>query len=244
MSRTNNTYTFIFSAIVTGTFGILLALAATTLRPMQERNEMLEKKSDILAAVGYHEISKDEIEIIYESSITELTVDQNGNILEGIDAFNVNLRDELRELRRNPDYVMNLPAYIYTNTETGDEFTIIPLYGSGLWGPVWGYLSLENDMTTIKDVVFDHASETPGLGAEIRLRSFQERFIGKKIYDDDLELVSVRVLRGEGNVTNVHQVDGLAGATVTCTGVSNMLERFFELYEPFFQKQLEKNKTL
>ena len=92
-------------------------------------------------------------------------------------------------------------------------------------------------MNTVKGIAFDHKSETPGLGARITEAKIQQRFVGKEIYNDQGELESITMVKGEGNTgLSEHQVDGMSGATMTAKGVNAMLESYLECYQAFIEK--------
>lgn len=97
--------------------------------------------------------------------------------------------------------------------------------GKGLWGPIWGYIILNEEHTEIKGVVFSHKSETPGLGDRITEDAFSQAFIGKKLYDKEGNFVSVRVLPAgrESGVSEDNRVDAISGATLTSKGVDEMM---------------------
>ena len=121
-------------------------------------------------------------------------------------------------------------------TEDGRQYSIIcadgskgialRLDGKGLWGPIWGYVVLTEDGTTIKGVAFDHKSETPGLGAKITEAAFMKSFEGKKLYDKDGNYVSVRVLKPgtSPEIAKDNRVDAISGATITSRGVDEMMQ--------------------
>ena len=121
-------------------------------------------------------------------------------------------------------------------TEDGRQYSIIcadgskgialRLDGKGLWGPIWGYVVLTEDGTTIKGVAFDHKSETPGLGAKITEAAFMKSFEGKKLYDKDGNYVSVRVLKPgtSPEIAKENRVDAISGATITSRGVDEMMQ--------------------
>lgn len=232
MSKNSTTYTLTFAAITTVVCGVVLALAASSLKPLQEANKVYEKKSDILAAVAYQ---GDDIEEAYDRYITEKVVNVNGEEIEVEGgAFNINARKE----REKPMEERNLPLFIFEKDDA--RYTIIPMNGSGLWGPIWGFVALDKHYRQIGGMVFDHQAETPGLGAEINTAEFQDRFIDKKVFDDESNFKPVRVLKGSGNVTNEHTVDGLSGATITCNGVTDMIENVLAQYKPYFEKNSKK----
>ena len=121
-------------------------------------------------------------------------------------------------------------------TEDGRQYSIIcadgskgialRLDGKGLWGPIWGYVVLTEDGTTIKGVAFDHKSETPGLGAKITEAAFMKSFEGKKLYDKNGNYVSVRVLKPgtSPEIAKENRVDAISGATITSRGVDEMMQ--------------------
>ena len=112
---------------------------------------------------------------------------------------------------------------------------VIYLTGAGLWDAIWGYVALESDFATISGVAFDHAGETPGLGAEIKDKpEWGEQFIGKKLYNDAGEFVSVSVVKG--SIKNeMHEVNTVSGATVTSDGVADMMSEDVQDYLPYFE---------
>ena len=106
-----------------------------------------------------------------------------------------------------------LPYYIID-----DKVTVIPMQGNGLWGPIWGYIGLSEDYQTVVGAVFDHKSETPGLGAEITTEGFQSQFSGREMKDYSVE------------------VDAIAGATRTSDRVKDMIKNTLEAYKPVFER--------
>ena len=129
-----------------------------------------------------------------------------------------------------------LPAYKSSNPET----FIIPISGKGLWSTLYGYLALEKDLNTVKGLTFYKHGETPGLGGEVEKKWFQNNFVGKTIFDQTGQLVSVKVVKGKANdvlsgeALN-HGVDGISGATITSRGVSDFLKRDLLRYEPYMK---------
>ena len=126
-----------------------------------------------------------------------------------------------------------LPLFICT-LDNGTRKYIIPLHGKGLWGPLWGYLALDDDFSTIYGAVFDHISETPGLGAEITTLFFSDPFRGKSLYHWD-QFVSISVLKQGRSQNNPNAVDGISGGTLTSRGVENMIRESLKPYLPFLK---------
>jgi Na+-transporting NADH:ubiquinone oxidoreductase subunit C len=148
--------------------------------------------------------------------------------------------DIAKNYKKAPENRM-FPVFKYHKPGNKDEVEayIFPIYGKGLWGPIWGFIALETDLSTIKGVSFDHKTETPGLGARITTAEISNRFVGKKVFDDDGKLASVVMLKGENNPTsllNEHHIDGMSGATLTGKGVNEMLKSYFNYYQPYINK--------
>ena len=127
-----------------------------------------------------------------------------------------------------------LPVFIMD--KEGVTYYVFPLQGKGLWGPIWGFISLESDMNTVYGAVFDHKTETPGLGAEIAQDWFAANFQGKKLYEDG-HFVSVAVVKGGTDASNPYGVDAISGGTITSKGVEAMLYDCLSSYETYFAKQ-------
>jgi Na+-transporting NADH:ubiquinone oxidoreductase subunit C len=229
----NNRYTFIYAAILTVVAAVLLALAAEGLRPMQESNIRLEKMSNILKAAKVVVEDPSKLEETYKNNVQEVVVGVDGNVREGVSAFDVELKDELSKAPAD----MNLPIFIYTN-ESGSKIYIMPLRGVGLWGPVWGFVSLEEDFNTVYGANFDHKGETPGLGAEISTPVFQDQFPGKKVFGQNAEAVALKVVKygAEKDYAAEHRVDGISGGTITSVGVSDMIQSGISNYNNYFAK--------
>ena len=114
----------------------------------------------------------------------------------------------------------------------GQTKYVFPLKGMGLWGAIYGYLSVNDDKQTVFGAYFTHDSETAGLGAEIKdSREWQEKFIGKKLFKDGEDGIALSVLKKVDDPTT--QVDAVTGATLTSDGVSLMLQKSLEQYKKF-----------
>jgi Na+-transporting NADH:ubiquinone oxidoreductase subunit C len=235
----SNNYTFVYAAIMTVIAAVLLALASEGLRPLQEVNIALEKKSNILSAARVDVSDKAKVEELYKNKVQELVIDKNGNIKEGVAAFDINLKDELGKGDN-----MSLPLYVYVNEE-GKNIYIVPLHGVGLWGPIWGFISLEDDFSTVYGANFDHKGETPGLGAEISTNAFASQFPGKQLFDETREAVALKVVKfgAEKNMPESYRVDGISGGTITTVGTSDMIKNTIALYKPYFNSVMSSQKS-
>ena len=224
-----NRYVFLYASAMVIIVALVLSGAATLLRPLQERNMRIEKMQNILSAINIP-ADRAEAEELFDRYITVTkVVNHEGEEIEG-DAFEVDLQDE----NRKPVEERQLPVFIAD--VDGENFYIVPLRGAGLWGPIWGYLGLESDLVTIAGANFDHASETPGLGAEIADSPFEEQFNGKRIFDEDGNFRPVTVIKGTAPPDDPYRVDGISGGTITSNGVTNMLRDGLRVYKSYFEK--------
>jgi Na+-transporting NADH:ubiquinone oxidoreductase subunit C len=204
-------------------------MAALQLKPLQDKNIEVEKKQNILASVNIIATPEDAVEL-YAKYITEsFVVNDKGEVIEGIDAFNVDMKAELAK----PADQRSLPVYVST-LDDGKKAYVFPLRGKGLWGPIWGYVSLEKDMNTIYGANFDHQGETPGLGAEIKEGWFQKEFIGKTLFADSTNFVSIKVVKPGLGLNDPHIVDGISGGTITSKGLEAMIDSCLVLYKDYY----------
>ncbi len=230
MDRQGNSYTFIYASVMVVVVATILAFISEALNPLQTRNEEVAKKSDILKSLNIVTTS-DDAEKKYEQIIGDKSyiLNYQGEKIEG-NAFAVDLSKEVRK----PLEERNYPVY-EGHLENGETKYVLPMRGTGLWGPIWGYVALNDDKNTIYGASFDHKGETPGLGAEIAQRPFQEEFKGKTIFDNN-KLVSIKVVKGGAPPDAPHAVDAISGGTITSQGMENMLEDYFQGYEAFLKK--------
>ncbi|MBC8266333.1 MAG: NADH:ubiquinone reductase (Na(+)-transporting) subunit C [Flavobacteriales bacterium] len=228
MDVNKNSYTFGFAAIMVIIVAALLSSAAIGLKPFQDRNIELEKKQNILSSVGI-EIDRDGAEELYSQYIkSELVLNNKGEEIEG-SAFDIDLGTEVK---KEADAQL-LPLFI--SEVDGKTRYIIPLRGKGLWGPIWGFISLEDDLNKVYGAVFDHKGETPGLGSEINKAFFQDAFAGKAIFEGD-NFTSITVIKGGAPEGDMHGVDAISGGTITSDGVTDMLLERLTMYLPYFNK--------
>lgn len=191
-----NKYIFLYSTILVVVVAVLLSAAALWLQPYQQRNKENEQRINILAAAGIADVNKDNATQLYEQHCTaELKLNENGE----------------------PADDGTLPLYVIDN-----QISVIPMKGNGLWGPIWGYMAIAADGSTVVGANFGHKSETPGLGGEIVTEKFQNQFSG-------------RHFRNANNFVPV-EVDAITGATKTSKGVEEMIDKTLKLYLPYFEK--------
>lgn len=237
MDTQGNKYTMIYASIMVILVASGLSFTALTLKPYQDKNIEIEKKLNILNSVHLGLESNQQsnsvkyIEELYSKHITQtFLVDTKGNVVEG-DAF---LTDVSKEMSK-PFENRHLPIFVCTK-ENNQKNYILPVYGRGLWGPIWGYVALKDDYNTIAGVLFDHKSETPGLGAEISTTEFQKQFDNKKLFDAT-QFVSVKIVKNLPSKDNPHAVDAVSGGTITSDGVDLMLTECLSGYIEYIKTQ-------
>ncbi|MCC8088584.1 MAG: NADH:ubiquinone reductase (Na(+)-transporting) subunit C [Rikenellaceae bacterium] len=237
MNKNSNKYIITYTSVMVIIVAAVLSFAALQLKDRQASNVRMEKMGDILRSIGKGEEAnsvKDKFVYIteeYDSYISNTyTVTPDGNVSNG-DAFEILLN--LKAEYDKPESGRNLP--VFEGTVDGKKYYILPTWGSGLWGPVWGYVALEEDWSTIYGIILDHASETPGLGAEITTPAFQNQFKGKQIYSGD-RFVGITVLKG-GAEGNAHAVDAISGGTITSRAIETMLANCLKNYGEYIAKQ-------
>ena len=229
MDTNGNKYTIIYASVMVVVVAVLLAIAATQLKPFQDANILIEKKQNILKSVNIVSDVK-QANDLFSNTIKELfIVNSKGEKVEG-DAFKIDLKVE----HSKPVDQRKLPVYVADMGDKGKVY-IIPLRGAGLWGPIWGYIALLSDMNTIYGANFDHQGETPGLGAEINTEKFQKPFIGKTIFDQSGLFTAVIVAKIGEKSDPAHTVDGISGGTITSKGLQKMLFDDLATYQEFFK---------
>jgi Na+-transporting NADH:ubiquinone oxidoreductase subunit C len=230
MKHFSNRYIFIFSTVMVVVVAALLSMAATLLQPAQERNLEIEKKKSMLESIRVPATRENAVELYSKYIKDSFVLNLKGDKVGGIDAFTVVLRNE----QKKPVEQQSLPVF-RAETEDGVTITILPVEGKGLWGPIYGYISLLPDMNTIYGVTFDHKGETPGLGAEINTTPFENMFREKKLYDKE-NFLSIQVIKGGAAPDNSHGVDAISGGTITSKGLERMLFDCISKYNDYLLK--------
>ncbi len=230
MNKQGNTYTIFYIIIMVTIVGAALAFTAMSLKPQQQANADADKMRQILASVhivpAEGEIQSDFAKYI----VKQFIVNSEGKETAG-DAFAVNVAQEskIKDISQR-----QLPVYV-CQLSNNDIKYIFPVYGAGLWGPLWGYVAVNSDGKSIYGATFSHQGETPGLGAEIEKPEFSDKFNGKLLLKDG-EFKSVSVVKaGQKPHNGEDYVDGISGGTITSKGVSAMLENCLSPYEAFIK---------
>lgn len=233
MNKQGNTYTILYSAVMVVVVAAILAIASVSLRPFQQENIRIDKMMQILSSVNIKSTVQDAVSL-YEKYITDsYVVDATGRRAEA-EAFGIDIAAEVRRDAAE----RRLPVFVCT-LDNGDVKYILPLYGAGLWGPIWGYISVDADGQKVYGSYFAHQGETPGLGAEIGNAAFQQQFAGKRLFIDG-EFKPVAVMKkGQKPLDGADYVDAISGGTITSKGVQSMIQDCLLPYEPFL-KSLDK----
>ena len=228
MNTNSNTYTVIYSIILVVVVAAVLAFAAMFLKPTQEANVKKDTISQILTAAT---VQGDDILATYQENIeSAILVDLEGNKVGELNIADCEVYGTSDLKRQIAAEQKALPVYIFKN-----GYTVVPCYGAGLWGPIWGYVGLEKDLKTIKAVCFGHKGETPGLGAKIADEpSFAEGFVGKTIGEGEILFEVCKPANTQVDANN--HIDAISGATITSQALGFTLNQWFGFYKNYLAK--------
>ena len=233
MNKQSNTYTILYSAIMVIVVGAVLALVYGALKPKQEENIKIDKMKQMLSAVRIVTESDDQVIDTYNKYIPEAFIINVAGETVSNDkdaAFAIDMAKEMKK----PSSERMLPVYKFVGDDAQVRY-IVPLSGAGLWGAIWGYVSIDANGSTLYGAYFSHASETPGLGAEIEKPDFQEQFQDKNLFEDG-EFKPVEVMKAGQKPTNgADYVDAISGGTITSKGVQSMLNDCLTDYTAFLK---------
>ena len=207
---------------------IIVSVTAVSVRPEQNLNIENEKKIKILAAAG---IETDKVDEEF-SRIKTVFVDFETDKLVTIDSAYDHIKaasdpdlstvipkaDDIAVLKRRENIGT---IYVWVDEKNAIEKLVLPIRGYGLWGTLYGYLSLDSDLNTVRGIEYYDHKETPGLGGEVDNPNWKSDWYGKRIYNDD---GSVALYVTKGASSTDYEIDGISGATLTTNGVSNMIK--------------------
>ena len=221
MNTNSNSYTIIYASVMVIIVAFLLAFVSSSLKATQDKNVQLDTKKQILAALNIKNVEDADAE--YKKYVKgDMLMNVDGTLTENTGDFVTNYEKEAKEENR---------LHVFVCEVDGQTKYVVPVYGAGLWGAIWGYVALNEDKDTVYGTYFSHASETPGLGAEIATDWFQQEFVGKKTLENGT--VALSVVK-HGKVENPEfQVDGISGGTITSVGVDAMLKGCMTHYAKF-----------
>lgn len=234
MHRQSNRYTFMFALAVCVVCSLALSIVSEGLKERRELNVALDIKKNILKAADLRtslpaKATAQEVLDVYAAKIEERVIDAQGKAVEGKKPGDIKEGEPL------------YPLYVYK--EDGQVVAYcFPIIGKGLWSTLYGYFALEPDAITVRGITFYQHGETPGLGAEIEKEWFQNNYKGKKIWDSkNNKLMPTKVVKGKvadsiSEAQAPFYVDGISGATMTSKGVTATVDKWVNIYEPFFKK--------
>lgn len=245
MNTNSNTYTVIYSTVLVVLVAAILAFTALVLKDKQDENVKVETISKILTAAGLYNAEEAAaqgnayaIKTYEENIISAIIINQKGEQIGQMNTqgnnieFKVNLATQANLMKQGLLQEVELPVYIFKSS--GRILHVVPCYGAGLWGPIWGYIALEEDMNTIAGAIFDHKGETPGLGAEIASPKFYGQFVGKQIYEGN-DMVSIAIMKGGAPEGSLHGVDAISGGTITSQALDKTIKTWLDCYQPYFE---------
>ncbi len=258
MNTNSNVYTVIYSTVLVVVVAAILAFAAEGLKDKQNENVKLETITKVLTAAAQSDDNftidenTDILATYRDRVIDAYFVDFEGEKVG--ESMNLG-KDDLKniqvastsDLKKQNDIIkkiekgdadaaksLRLPVYVFDiNDQT---ITVLPIYGAGLWGPVWGYLAFAQDGRSIDGAIFDHKSETPGLGAKIAEEPFYGQFKGRKLTDKG----GFSVVKG-GARGDINSVDAISGASITSQAVGTTINIWMKYYLPYLNILAEKN---
>lgn len=231
MNKQSNTYTVLYIVALVLVVGTALAFTSLSLKDRQQQNVDAGKMRQILAAALITPQKGMVVDDFNRYVKQQYAVNIQGSVEPGVDAFAVNVA---LESKKRPGK-RELPVY-QVETPQGDVKYVLPVYGAGLWGPIWGYVAFNADGATIYGAYFAHQGETPGLGAEIEKPAFSDQFQGKAVFKDGRFMPIAVVKAGQKPTNGEDYVDGISGGTITSKGVGSMLDNCLTPYKAFLEK--------
>lgn len=237
INKNSNVYTVVYILVLVLLVGVGLSLVYQALRPTQEENMANDKKRQILAAALITPKPGEAVADLYKDHIvSSRVVNSRGMDVPGApDAFSVNMPEQVKL----PADKRLLPVFV---CRVDDQVKyIVPVYGAGLWGPIWGYIAMNSDGQSIYGAYFAHQGETPGLGAEIEKPAFSDQFKGKSIYDEGV-FEPVKVVKNGHEPEKGSYVHAISGGTITSQGVQKMLDNSMRPYDTFFHNLQNQDK--
>ena len=244
MNTNSNTYTVIYTTLVCVLVAAILAFVSQSLKPKQEANEKAETISQILTAAGFdgkahwQEIGNEATLAFYKENLADaFTVNAKGEQVAVFDKDKAEilsvsgLKVQNRGIKGGGDF--EIPVYVFSNGTT-----VVPVYGAGLWGPVWGYISFDEDLDKITGAYFDHESETPGLGGKIKDDpSFRAQFAGKKV--DFSAARAFEIVKGGAPAGKDNAIDAITGATMTSKGLDEAINTWLAAFKGYLQGKVQ-----
>ena len=244
MNTNSNVYTVVYTTVICVLVAAILAFVSQSLKPMQEDNEKAETISQILTAGRFgekEELAKKGNKAIIKMFQNELDhaalVNAEGKEVRNLDKAHAEVystSDLKAEGYKLSDASFEIPVYIFNN-----GVHVFPVYGAGLWGPIWGYVAMDASLTHIVGAYFDHASGTPGLGGKIKDDpSFRAAFAGKTLNMAGPK--HFEIVKGGAPAGQTNAIDAISGATMTSKGLEAAINNWLGAYKNYIQNAEEK----
>ena len=251
MDTNNNVYTVVYTTVVVVLVAAILAVVSQSLKARQDANEKADTISQMLTAAGFgtkaefQKMGNDAVIAKYREEIASAyTIDLEGKSISDLSIEDAEIYTPAMLKKQNylikgmQEGSVALPVFEFKN-----EVTVVPVYGAGLWGPIWGYIAFnrpEGGVVTVKGAYFDHESETAGLGSKIKDDpSFQAEFNNAIPEFDSKDII--RIVKGgaprdaQGNDIQDNQIDAITGATMTSRGLEQAIGTWLQAYSKHFQ---------
>lgn len=246
-SNDSTTKTLVVALSLSIVCAVFVSAATVMLKPVQEVNKALDRKRNILAAAGMLEDDRS-VEEQFAQVSTRIVDLRSGRFVDDVDPAKYDQRKaakdpsqseklaaeaDLAKISRRENYAT---VYVVEDTAGDIEKVILPIRGYGLWSTLYGFIAMEADANTVAGLGFYEHGETPGLGGEVDNPRWKALWPGKEVYRDGD--VAVGLIKGTVDPAGKNapwQVDGLAGATLTSRGVTNLLHFWLgeNGFEPF-----------
>ena len=258
--------TILVATILCVVCSLAVSAAAVVLRPIQDANKRLDQQKNILDAAGLPidefgkpaaQLSSDKVDELYGWVSEEMVDLESGETVTDVDPE----KYDLVEATQNPKTSIKIVnpeidpgeasrpkvMKVYFVRQPGSDQikqVVLPIFGKGLWGTLYGYLALRSDLETIQGITFYQHVETPGLGGEVDNPSWKAQWKGLKLYDED-GTPSAQVAKGPAPDGDPYAVDGLSGATITSRGVTNLVQYWAseDGYGHFLEKLASRMKS-
>ena len=243
MNTNSNTYTIIYTTIIVTLVAAILAFVSQGLKAKQEANEKADTISQMMTAAKFatkadlQKMGNTAVLAKYADEIEKaFTVNMDGKKVADLELDQVFSPKELKKqnykIKDGSD--AEIPVFIFKN-----GVTVVPVYGAGLWGPVWGYIAFEPNSNAIKGAYFDHESETAGLGAKIKDDpEFQAEFNGEKADFTNANVFDIvkggAPKNADGTSIIDNKIDAITGATMTSNGLDAAIDTWLGAYAAYF----------
>lgn len=242
-----------YSVLVLAFFcSLMVAGAAVGLRPLQEENKALDRKKNILLAANLYDQSQS-IQKLFEGIEARVVELETGNFVstdtispDEYDQLKAAMSKDMGEALSSEEDIAGIGrqekyslVYLVKKNDKIEQI-VLPVRGKGLWSTLYGYVAIEEDLTTVNGISFYEHGETPGLGGEITNPRWQAGWKDKKIYNEEKQ--EVLQVGGKMDQKNeMHHVDGLSGATLTTNGVDDLISFWFgeNGFKPFLTRLKE-----